>query len=99
VQIIRYKSSSGVALGMALNSQIIGYFQPNAELHDLLRLRTDELRMQIENSFQSGAANNLPSLILAPIDGETEVWAAGVTYKQSEQARQVQPLCQRDNSL
>src|SRR5439155_7623155 len=79
--------SSGVALGMALHSQIIGYFQRNAELHDLLRLRTDELRMQIENSFQSGAANNLPSLILAQIDGETEVWAAGVTYKQSEQAR------------
>ncbi|MFL5704326.1 MAG: fumarylacetoacetate hydrolase family protein, partial [Ktedonobacteraceae bacterium] len=27
------------------------------------------------------------ALMLAPIDGETEVWAAGVTYKQSEQAR------------
>jgi len=94
VQIIRYKSSGGVALGMALNSQLIGYFQPNFELHDLLRLRTDELRMLIENSrppiyrgVQPGAANNLPTLILAPIDGETEVWAAGVTYKQSEQAR------------
>ena len=54
---------------------------------DLLRLRSDELRRQIENSFQPGAANNLPTLFLAPIDGETEVWAAGVTYKQSEQAR------------
>src|ERR1700730_1002681 len=87
MRIIRYKSSGGVALGMARNSQLIGYFQPNSELHDLLRLRADELRMQIENSFQHGAANNLPTLILAPIDGETEVWAAGVTYKQSEQAR------------
>jgi 2-dehydro-3-deoxy-D-arabinonate dehydratase len=27
------------------------------------------------------------SQILAPIDGETEVWAAGVTYKRSEEAR------------
>src|SRR6266487_1573549 len=51
---------------MALNSQLIGYFQPNFELHDLLRLRTDELRMLIENSrppiyrgVQPGAANNL----------------------------------------
>ena len=87
MQIIRYKSSGGVALGMALNSQLIGYFQPNSELHDLLRLRADELRMQIENSFQPGAAHNLPTHILAPLDGETEVWAAGVTYKQSEQAR------------
>jgi len=87
VQIIRYKSSAGVGLGMALNNQLIGHFQPNVELHDLLRLRTDELRLQIENTLQPGAANNLPSSILAPIDGETEVWAAGVTYKQSEQAR------------
>jgi 2-dehydro-3-deoxy-D-arabinonate dehydratase len=87
VQIIRYKSSGGVAPGMALNSQLIGNFQPNFELHDLLRLRTDELRVQIENSIQHGAANNLPTHILAPIDGETEVWAAGVTYKRSERAR------------
>ncbi len=87
MQIIRYKSSAGITLGMSHNGQLIGYFQPNSELHDLLRLRTDELRVQIENSFQLGAANNLPTPILAPIDGETEVWAAGVTYKQSEQAR------------
>jgi 2-dehydro-3-deoxy-D-arabinonate dehydratase len=87
MRIIRYKSSGGVALGMARNSQLIGYFQPNSELHDLLHLRADELRMQIENSFQPGAAHNLPTHILAPLDGETEVWAAGVTYKQSEQAR------------
>jgi 2-dehydro-3-deoxy-D-arabinonate dehydratase len=94
VQIIRYKASSGVVLGMSHNSRLIGYFQPNSQLHDLLRLRTDELRMQIESGrppiyrgVQPGAADNLPALILAPIDGETEVWAAGVTYKQSEQAR------------
>ena len=28
-----------------------------------------------------------PGRILAPIDGQTEVWAAGVTYKRSEEAR------------
>jgi 2-dehydro-3-deoxy-D-arabinonate dehydratase len=94
VQIIRYKASSGVALGMSHNSQLIGYFQPDSQLHDLLRLRIDDLRMHIENcrppiyrGVQPGAADNPPTLILAPIDGETEVWAAGVTYKQSEQAR------------
>ena len=94
MQIIRYKSSSGIVLGMAFHNQITGYFQPDSELHDLLRLRADELRMQIENcrppiydGAQPGAGNNLPDLMLAPIDGETEVWAAGVTYKQSEQAR------------
>ena len=94
MQIIRYKSSGGAVLGTALNSQLTGSFQPNIELHDLLRLRTDELRVQIENckppiyrEGQPGAAQNLPALMLAPIDGETEVWAAGVTYKQSELAR------------
>jgi 2-dehydro-3-deoxy-D-arabinonate dehydratase len=87
VQIVRYKTSSGIALGMALNSQIIGSFQPNSELHNLLRLGTGELRMLIESGVQSGTAGPLPGLILAPIDGETEVWAAGVTYKRSEQAR------------
>jgi 2-dehydro-3-deoxy-D-arabinonate dehydratase len=56
-------------------------------LHDLLRLTADELRMQIENRFQHAADNNLTPLMLAPLDGETEVWGAGVTYKQSEQAR------------
>src|SRR5258708_22227177 len=94
MQIIRYKSFSGITLGMSHNGQLIGSFQQNPELHDLLRLRADELRVQIENStppvyrgVQPGTAHNLPTLILAPIDGETEVWAAGVTYKQSEQAR------------
>jgi 2-dehydro-3-deoxy-D-arabinonate dehydratase len=94
VQIIRYTSSGGIALGMALNNQLSGSFQPNIELHDLLRLRTDELRVQIEHcnppmdrESQPGAAQNLAALTLAPIDGETEVWAAGVTYKRSEQAR------------
>jgi 2-dehydro-3-deoxy-D-arabinonate dehydratase len=87
VQIIRYKSSGSITLGIAHNGQLIGYFRPNSELHDLLRLRIDELRVQIENIIQPRAASNLPTPVLAPIDGETEVWAAGVTYKQSEQAR------------
>jgi 2-dehydro-3-deoxy-D-arabinonate dehydratase len=94
VEIIRYKTSGGVALGMALDGQIIGYFQPHSEIHDLLRLGTDELRVLIEScsppnysEVQSEGVGNLPDLILAPIDGETEVWAAGVTYKRSEQAR------------
>jgi 2-dehydro-3-deoxy-D-arabinonate dehydratase len=94
MQIIRYKASDGTTLGTALNSQLTGSFQPNIQLHDLLRLRTDELRVQIEHctppiygESQPGEAQHLPALILAPIDGETEVWAAGVTYKRSEQAR------------
>jgi 2-dehydro-3-deoxy-D-arabinonate dehydratase len=88
MQIIRYKSSSGpIALGLLDNGQFIGHFQPSVELHHLLRLRSSELRTQIEKSIESGRSANAASSLLAPIDGETEVWAAGVTYKRSEEAR------------
>jgi 2-dehydro-3-deoxy-D-arabinonate dehydratase len=59
----------------------------DGELRHLLRLRANQLRTQIEDLVRTGAAGNPSVNILAPIDGETEVWAAGVTYKQSEMAR------------
>ncbi len=88
MQIIRYTSSSStIALGLLHNGQPIGHFQPGVELHHLLRLRADELRTLIEKSMQPGLTSDAASSLLAPIDGETEVWAAGVTYKRSEEAR------------
>src|SRR5690348_4226675 len=91
MHIIRYTSSSGTRLlGVLQNSQIIGHFPPEVELHHLLRLGANELRVQIEQSTQPGRTTHTVSSLLAPIDGETEVWAAGVTYKQSEEARKVE---------
>jgi 2-dehydro-3-deoxy-D-arabinonate dehydratase len=88
MQIIRYTSSSGPkALGLLQNGQPIGHFPPDVELHHLLGMRADELRAQIEKSIQPGRTTNAVSSLLAPIDGDTEVWAAGVTYKRSEEAR------------
>ena len=101
MQIIRYKSAHyGVAFGLLHNEQVIGHVASSpgpvgrdksgpydGELRNLLRLKANELRSQIEAIVQSGAANDPAVNILAPIDGETEVWAAGVTYKQSEMAR------------
>lgn len=88
MQIIRYKSSNGiVAPGLLQNGQLTGHFQSGVELHHLLRLRTGELRTLIEKSIQPGQSANAAYSLLAPIDGETEVWAAGVTYKRSEEAR------------
>jgi 2-dehydro-3-deoxy-D-arabinonate dehydratase len=101
VQIIRYKSSHrGVAFGLLHNGQVIGQVASSpgpvgrdksssydGELRHLLRLRANQLRTQIEDIVRTGAAGNPSVNILAPIDGETEVWAAGVTYKQSEEAR------------
>ena len=89
MQIIRYRSSTGgIALGVTGNGQFIGHFHsPEVGLHNLLRLKAVELRGQIEEAVRAGTGNNAAINTLAPIDGETEVWAAGVTYKQSEEAR------------
>jgi 2-dehydro-3-deoxy-D-arabinonate dehydratase len=43
-----------------------------------------ELRARID---AAEPANEVAARLLAPVDGETEVWAAGVTYKRSEEAR------------
>ena len=96
-------SNGGAAVGLLHNGQVIGdaitrvptthpVERDNAspydgELRNLLRMRASELRAQIEDIVRSGEAGNPSANILAPIDGETEVWAAGVTYKQSEMAR------------
>ena len=88
MQIIRYISSSGpIALGLLQNGQPIGHFPPDVELHHLLRGSADELRAQIEKRIQPGRTTHAVTSLLDPIDGETEVWAAGVTYKRSEEAR------------
>jgi len=89
VQIIRYRSSTdGIALGVTGNGQFIGHFRtPEVELHNLLRLKAVELRGHIEEAVRAGTGNYATVNTLAPIDGKTEVWAAGVTYKKSEEAR------------
>lgn len=51
----------------------------------LLRLPLHELRTLVD-AAQPTTTEEI-ARVLAPIDGETEVWAAGVTYKRSEEAR------------
>lgn len=93
MQIIRYRSShGGAAVGLLHHDQVIEVGRDilssyDGELHNLFRMRASELRTQLEDIVRSGADDNLSADMLAPIDGETEVWAAGVTYKQSEEAR------------
>jgi 2-dehydro-3-deoxy-D-arabinonate dehydratase len=89
MQIVRYRSSDGrIALGLASNGQISGHFSASiSTLADLLRLRAAELRAHVENGEQVSAADPSSASLIAPIDGDTEVWAAGVTYKRSMSAR------------
>jgi 2-dehydro-3-deoxy-D-arabinonate dehydratase len=55
-----------------------------SSLAELLRLSPADLRDRLEHAAPVDSAD---AQLLAPIDGETEVWAAGVTYKRSEEAR------------
>ncbi|HEV7666313.1 MAG TPA: fumarylacetoacetate hydrolase family protein [Chloroflexota bacterium] len=55
---------------------------------ELLRLSAADLRGLLEAAGDSSQAVSATILApLAPIDGLTEVWAAGVTYRRSEEAR------------
>ena len=54
----------------------------------LLGLSRDELRRQLDDTVASGESSALSEVtLLAPIDGRTEVWGAGVTYIRSREAR------------
>jgi 2-dehydro-3-deoxy-D-arabinonate dehydratase len=92
VHIVRFSRGSGtVGVGVADQAGVapIGRLTSMAEL---LRLPVTEIR-----SLVSGATERLPYSglrLLAPIDGRTEVWGAGVTYERSRAAR-VEETAQR----
>lgn len=91
MQLIRYRSTNDEHTpGLVDGNHLIGHFtQANIRLSDLLRLSSSEFRRVIEEARRNGnsGAGNEVEIALAPIDGETEVWAAGVTYERSEMAR------------
>ena len=85
IQIVRYEPESGVCcVGLARQGRLIGRLHCES-LAELLRLPTDRLHRALEHVPLEGVAGEVD--FLAPIDGQTEVWAAGVTYKRSEEAR------------
>src|SRR3712207_2354040 len=88
MQIVRFATEAGrPGLGLLDDGRLVGRIDAGeGGLAGLLRLRPAELRARIENARPWSNNAERPS-ILAPIDGQTEVWAAGVTYKRSEEAR------------
>jgi 2-dehydro-3-deoxy-D-arabinonate dehydratase len=58
-----------------------------ASIAELLRVPAAALRLRIQDET-GGARHALTEVtLLAPIDGRTEVWAAGVTYERSQRER------------
>jgi 2-dehydro-3-deoxy-D-arabinonate dehydratase len=87
MQIVRFKNAAGEILAGLLetdqpeNLKIL----PVSGIHELLRLSLLELRTLLTQ--HTGIQQQQTTSLLAPIDGETEVWAAGVTYLRSRDAR------------
>jgi 2-dehydro-3-deoxy-D-arabinonate dehydratase len=80
LQVVRIAAGIGIVEDGSLTGVLEGQ-----SLAELLRLPSNELRSALEGA--RGALAEVPRTILAPIDGQTEVWAAGVTYRRSEEAR------------
>jgi 2-dehydro-3-deoxy-D-arabinonate dehydratase len=80
MQIVRLPTG----LGLIEDGQLVGGL-PQRTVAELLRLSAAELRNVVERS--TGTSGQHAATPRAPIDGQTEVWAAGVTYRRSEEAR------------
>jgi 2-dehydro-3-deoxy-D-arabinonate dehydratase len=89
MQIVRFRTLQGaVRLGVREpNGHLDALRAADITLADLLRLSEDELRQLPSSTQRESLPDDAPVALLAPIDRATEVWAAGVTYRRSEQAR------------
>src|SRR3954447_23598339 len=57
-------------------------------LEDLLSRTAAEFRSAVEHTAAAGPVEDRAGRLLPPVDGRTEVWAAGVSYQRSSDARQ-----------
>jgi 2-dehydro-3-deoxy-D-arabinonate dehydratase len=80
MQIVRMRDR----LALADNGAIVGGL-PQRNVAELLRLSAADFRRVLDSAPRT--SGGLVQGLLAPIDGQTEVWAAGVTYRRSEEAR------------
>ncbi len=89
MQIVRFRAADGtIAVGAFRNERVVARFKaPNATLPELLRLPLDEFREVVQRTVALSSPPERDTKLLAPIDGLMEVWAAGVTYQRSEEAR------------
>ena len=81
MHLVRYLSESGPRAGVLDDD---GVRPVAATMAELLALPAAELRARVEGV---SAAPETPVRLLAPLDGRSEVWCAGVTYARSRSAR------------
>jgi 2-dehydro-3-deoxy-D-arabinonate dehydratase len=87
MSIVRYAGADGRSrVGVLRDGRV--HPVAEAEIASLLRLSKDELRQHLDDAVASGGSASASEVaLLAPIDGRTEVWGAGVTYFRSREAR------------
>ncbi|MFI1963197.1 fumarylacetoacetate hydrolase family protein [Streptomyces pathocidini] len=88
MHIVRYAEGSGPARVAILDEAGIAPLEEVADLAELLRLPLAGIRSLTEEAAAGGERLAPDGVrLLAPVDGRTEVWAAGVTYERSREAR------------
>jgi len=86
ISITRVRTHSGEVQVRLVDTGAAVHLVPGS-LAELLHLEAADFRAALEAAARGPAGPANASTLLAPIDGETEVWAAGVTYKRSAEAR------------
>jgi 2-dehydro-3-deoxy-D-arabinonate dehydratase len=86
VRLIRFRVSGGEPRAGVLDGDMVTELAAPGSLGDLLALPLDRIR-EICGNPGGAAIPAADAELLAPVDGRTEVWAAGVTYERSRTAR------------
>ncbi|QPP07074.1 fumarylacetoacetate hydrolase [Streptomyces bathyalis] len=88
-RIVRFADDSGtIRTGVADGTGAIRTFDGTRRIADLLRLSAGELRSLVESAAGTPAVFAEGDVVLLPpLDGMMELWAAGVTYERSREAR------------
>jgi 2-dehydro-3-deoxy-D-arabinonate dehydratase len=86
MRLIRFLTDGFAPCAGVLDGDVVTGFAGPGSLADLLALPVDRIREACANP----GGGRIPAAgveLLAPVDGRTEVWAAGVTYERSRTAR------------
>ena len=86
MRLIRFRVSGGEPRAGVLDGDMVTELAAPGSLGDLLALPLDRIR-EICGNPGGAAIPAADAELLAPVDGRTEVWAAGVTYERSRTAR------------
>ncbi|SEN80599.1 fumarylacetoacetate hydrolase family protein [Actinacidiphila rubida] len=87
-RIVRFADRSGSPQTGVLDAAGAVHAFGEPRVAGLLQERVEELRARVESALAAPATHAAADvLLLPPLDGRMEVWAAGVTYERSREAR------------